>query len=61
MLVGAMVRYSMAVYRGNPWLGLLLAMLLRGHYWRCCTASSPFTFRPIRWSVVSPSLFWARA
>ena len=30
MLVGAMMGYSMAVYRGNPWLGLLLAMLCAG-------------------------------
>ena len=30
MLIGAMAGYSMAVYRGNPWLGLLLAMLCAG-------------------------------
>jgi ABC-type uncharacterized transport system permease subunit len=30
MLIGAMSAFSMAVYTGNPWLGLLLAMLVAG-------------------------------
>jgi ABC-type uncharacterized transport system permease subunit len=30
MLIGAMSAFSMAVYTGNPWLGLLVAMLVAG-------------------------------
>lgn len=30
MLIGAMSAYSIAVYTGNPWLGLLVAMLVAG-------------------------------
>ena len=30
MLIGAMSAYSVAVYTGNPWLGLLVAMLAAG-------------------------------
>jgi simple sugar transport system permease protein len=30
MLIGAMAAFSMAVYTGNPWLGLLVAMLAGG-------------------------------
>jgi simple sugar transport system permease protein len=30
MLIGAMSAFSMAVYTGNPWLGLLVAMLMAG-------------------------------
>lgn len=30
MLMGAMSAYSMAVYTGNPWLGLLVAMIAAG-------------------------------
>jgi simple sugar transport system permease protein len=30
MLIGAMCAFSMAVYTGNPWLGLLVAMLVAG-------------------------------
>jgi simple sugar transport system permease protein len=30
MLIGAMSAFSVAVYTGNPWLGLLVAMLLAG-------------------------------
>ncbi|MBN1371899.1 MAG: ABC transporter permease [Anaerolineaceae bacterium] len=30
MLIGAMSAYSIAVYTGNPWLGLLVAMIVAG-------------------------------
>ena len=31
MLIGAMSAFSVAVYTGNPWLGLLVAMLVNYH------------------------------
>jgi len=30
MLIGAMSAFSVAVYTGNPWLGVLVAMLVAG-------------------------------
>ena len=52
MLIGAMSAFSVAVHTGNPWLGVLVAMLAAGLLSQI-HAFLTITCNPIKWSAAS--------